>query len=80
MSPIISAPTTKLHRAMGPGSDYHLAPPSIYSSGVIKTNTKKTGSPFLFGNPAVLAQRPVAFRPCLTTGLALSLIYKTYSI
>ena len=32
---------------------------------------KKTGSPF--GNPAV-SLRPVAFRPCLTAGLALSRI------
>jgi len=28
----------------------------------------------LFGNPAV-SMKPVAFRPCLTTGLALSLYF-----
>jgi hypothetical protein len=36
---------------------------------LIKSQTKKAESPF--GNPAIFL-RPVAFRPCLSAGLALT--------
>ena len=41
----------------------------IKSRSFSKLQNKKTGSPF--SNPAILA-RPVAFRPCLSAGLAFS--------
>lgn len=48
-------------------------------SAVEPQNTKRPG-PFFGGNPAVHLFRPVVFCPRLTTGLALSLLFSTFSI
>jgi hypothetical protein len=44
-----------------------------------KKINKKTGAKTEFGNPAVFAQRPAAFRPGLTAGLALTYGKDIYS-